>query len=248
METFLLNLLDTIGKINFSLVWKITILVLVVFWIVILDWVWLDAGERTSNRNARVIYLLLVLFFNILGWIIYLIIRPSQTIEQIYWADLERRYLKYETSELGDCPKCGTQLYPGYIYCPKCGLELKVKCKKCEMFIDKNNKFCPYCGEKTNNGSTNEAQVPSKEVMEQQIAASKQEVVEVVSNEQTKYSVKKQGLTVKLGSAIINSYQKFVDSLKTKRNLSEKKATKEETKPQAKHSKKEIKKKKSKKH
>ncbi len=216
METFLLNLLDSVGKINFQLVWKILLVVFVIFWIVVLDWVWLDAGERTGNKSARVCYLLLVLLFNVFGWIIYLIIRPSQTIEQIYWADLERRYLKYETAELGDCPTCGTQLYPGYIYCPKCGLELKIKCSGCDMYIEKSNEYCPYCGEKANKQTLEEDSTPSREVMEQQIQASKEEATKVVEAEQTRYSTKKQGFTVKVGSAIIGGYQIMAEKLRGK--------------------------------
>lgn len=214
METFLLNLLNTVGNINFTLVGKIFALVFIVFWIVVLDWVWTDAGERTSNRTSRIAYLLLPVFLNIFGWIIYLIIRPSQTIEQIYWSDLERRYLKYETAELGDCPKCGAQLYPGYTYCPKCGSEIKTKCTACEMYIDKNSKFCPYCGERTERERTVEEQVISKEIMEQQINESKEEAAKVVANEQTRYSVKKRSLTVKLGSAIIGGYQLMGEKIK----------------------------------
>lgn len=216
MESFLLNFLETVGNINFQLVWKIVILAFVIFWIVVLDWVWLDASERTTNKRARIIYLLLVLFFNVIGWIIYLIIRPSQTIEQIYWSDLERRYLKYETAELGDCPKCGTQLYPGYIYCPKCGLELKTKCKGCDVYIEKTNEYCPFCGTKVSKDVVVEEEVPSKEVMEQQIQASKEQAAKVVESEQTKYSTKKRSITVKVGSAIIHGYEGIVKNAKEK--------------------------------
>jgi RNA polymerase subunit RPABC4/transcription elongation factor Spt4 len=175
----------------------------------------LDAGERTSNKTARIIYLLLVVFFNVFGWIMYLILRPSQTIEQIYWADLERRYLKYETSELGDCVKCGTQLYPGYTFCPTCGSDIKIKCKSCDVYIEKNSEYCPYCGTKTvNEVLVSEDIAPSREVMEQQIQASKDEATKVVEAEQTRYSTKKRSLTVKVGSSIIAGYQILVGKVK----------------------------------
>jgi predicted RNA-binding Zn-ribbon protein involved in translation (DUF1610 family) len=162
-----------------------------------------------------VIYLLLVVFFNIFGWIMYLILRPSQTIEQIYWADLERRYLKYETSELDDCVKCGTQLYPGYTYCPSCGLEIRTKCKSCDVYIEKNNEYCPYCGDKTRNEVLEqEEDAPSREVMEHQIQASKDEATKVVEAEQTRYSTKKRSIAVKLGSSIIGGYKILFDKIK----------------------------------
>jgi hypothetical protein len=246
METFLLNLLNGVGQINFQLVWKLLAIAAVIFWIVVLDWVWLDAGERTSNKTARIIYLLLVVFFNIFGWIMYLILRPSQTIEQIYWADLERRYLKYETSELGDCPKCGTQLYPGYTYCPTCGLEIKQKCKSCNLYIEKNSEYCPYCGQKVAKVvQTQEEVAPSREVMEQQIQASKEEATKVVEAEQTRYSTKKRSLTVKLGSSIIGGYRILYEKIK-KIFVAPKKTI--EKKPTKVVSQKSKKKKKSKKH
>jgi len=214
METFLLNLLNGVGQINFQIVSKLFILVFVVFWIVVLDWVWMDSGERTTNRKARIIYVLLVLFLNIFGWIIYLIIRPSQTIEQIYWADLERRYLKYETAELGDCAQCGAQLYLGYTFCPKCGLEIKKKCRACGMYIEKDSEYCAFCGQKVAADAVVEEQVPSKEVMEQQIQASKEEAAKVVESEQTRYSTKKRSLTVKLGASLIHGYESLLGKMK----------------------------------
>ena len=209
MEDFLLNLLNGIGKINFKLVEIIFLLIFIIFWIVVLDWVWMDSGERTTNRKARIIYVLLVLFLNVIGWIIYLIIRPSQTIEQIYWADLERRYLKYETAELDDCVKCGTQLYPGYTYCPKCGLEIKMKCRACGTYIEKDSDFCPFCGKKVRAEEIVE-EAPSKEIMEQQIQASKEEAAMVVESEKTRYSTKKRSFAVKIGAALIHSYESLL--------------------------------------
>lgn len=214
IETVLLNFLNTIGNINFLTVGLIVGAIFVIFWLVVLDWVWLDSGERTTSRAARICYLLLVLILNILGWIIYLIIRPSQTIEQIYWSDLERRYLKFETLELGDCPKCGTQLYPGYVYCPKCGIELKIKCGQCGTYIEKNSAYCPFCGNDLGDAKSSKEVFPTKEVMEQQIEATRQEAVEAVDTSQVKYSVKKKGVTVKLGEAIIGGYRLLFNSLK----------------------------------
>lgn len=221
MEDFLLNLLNGVGQINFQIVSKLFILVFVVFWIVVLDWVWMDSGERTTNKKARIIYVLLVLFLNIFGWIIYLIIRPSQTIEQIYWADLERRYLKYETAELGDCVKCGAQLYPGYTFCPKCGLEVKKKCKACGMYIEKDSEYCAFCGQKISADNIVEEQAPSKEIMEQQIQASKEEAAKVVESEQTRYSTKKRSLTVKLGASLIHGYEAFLGKIKKEPQVQE---------------------------
>ena len=206
MEDFILNLLDSIGNIDFRFVGQVFIYSLIVFWLVVLYWVWLDSGERTSNKGLRCLYIFLVAFLNIIGWIIYLIIRPSQTIEEIYWSDLERRYLKYETAELGDCPKCGTQLFPGFEYCPKCRYILKRKCPNCKVRIDKKSKYCPYCGVEVDSRAKDEQLVPTKEVMEQQIETTKEEVIKTVEAQKTRYSTSSNFVT-KVGESIIGGYK-----------------------------------------
>jgi hypothetical protein len=213
MEQFILDLLENIGSIDFKFIWQIFLYALIVFWIVVLYWVWLDSGDRTSNRTSRYLYVLLVASLNIIGWIIYLIIRPSQTIEEIYWADLERRYLKYETAELGDCPQCGTQLYPGYTFCPNCKYKLKRKCAKCEVYVDKKNKYCPYCGEELRKRIAPEQISPTQEIMQKQIQATKEEATEVVETKRTRYSTQK-GFAVKVGESIVGGYRIIFSNLK----------------------------------
>lgn len=207
MEQFILDFLDGVSKIDFKSVWEIFFYALGMFWLVVIYWVWLDSGDRTSNIFVRISYVLLVTILNVIGWVIYLIIRPGQTIEEIYWSDLERRYLKFETAELGDCPKCGTQLAPGFTFCPNCRYKLKIKCPSCSVFLDRQSKFCPYCGEETRKKSSFVPQTsPTKEVMVEQILASKEQVTEAVEANKTRYSVQK-GVAIKLGDTIIRGYK-----------------------------------------
>lgn len=226
MEDFILNLLETAGSIDFRFVWQIFSYGLVVFWFVVLYWVWLDSGERTSNRTVRISYVILVAVLNVVGLLIYLIIRPSQTIEEIYWADLERRYLKYETAELGDCPRCGSQLFPGYTYCPNCKYKLKTKCPRCKVYVGKKNKFCPHCGEELRKRRSPEQESPTKEVMQQQIEATREEAKEVVESEKTRYS-KRGGPAMKIGESVVGGYKLIFGKVKGIFTNEEKKQEKE---------------------
>jgi RNA polymerase subunit RPABC4/transcription elongation factor Spt4 len=213
MEQFILNLLKSVGNIDFGFVWQIFLYSLIIFWLVVLYWIWLDSGDRTSNTTVRCLYVLLAASLNVIGLIIYLIIRPSQTIEEIYWADLERRYLKYETSSLGDCPQCGAQLYPGYNFCPNCKYKLKRRCSRCEVLVDRKNKYCPNCGQEMKKRVSPEEASPTKEVMEQQIQASKDEATEVVETKKTRYSIQS-GFSVKIGEAIVSGYEIIINKSK----------------------------------
>jgi hypothetical protein len=235
MEEFILNLLESIGDIDFSFVWQIFFYGLIVFWLVVLYWVWLDSGDRTSNKIVRCSYVLLVAVLNVIGLIIYLIIRPGQTIEEIYWADLERRYLKYETAELGDCPQCGRQLFPGYTFCPNCRYKIKRRCKNCQVFIDKKNKFCPHCGQEVKKRRSPEEASPSKEVMEEQIKATKEEAADAVESKKTRYS-RKGGFVVRVGESMVGGYKIIHNKLKGFFTKSEKeKAKKKEGKGKGKN-------------
>ncbi len=208
LEDIILDFFDFVGNIDFNMFGTLFVVALVVFWLVIIGWVWVDSSERTSKKGLKIGYILLVIFFNIFGLIIYLIIRPSETIEEIYWEDLERRYLKYETSELGDCPRCGSQLYPGYVFCTNCGYRLKVKCPQCGVLIDKDHVFCEYCGFKIKERATVQEEHPTVKVMEEQITATKREAEKTVESRMTKYKTGN-SFVVKLGNSIVSSVSKL---------------------------------------
>ena len=232
MEDFVLSVLEGAGSIDFNIVWKILLFAFVIFWIVVLDWIWADSGERTSSKRSRILYVILAAVFNVFGWLIYLIIRPSQTIEEIYWADLERRYLKYETSELGDCPKCGTQLYPGYLYCPSCNYKLKRKCPSCGVYVDKKSNFCPFCSAVIKTAVIEkEIVTPSIEEMQKQNLEVREELTEVVETQGTKYSGGRRSVTAKLGGKIVGGYKIIASGIA---GVFAKKESKEETTVQTK--------------
>ncbi len=209
MENFVLDFFEGLSNIDFNFVWTLFGIALGAFWIVVLYWVWLDSGERTTKKSVRIAYLLLVGLLFVVGLIIYMLIRPNQTIQEIYWADLERRYLKYETAELGDCPKCGTQLFPGFTYCPNCRYVLKVKCTQCEVEMDKQYRYCPSCGNQMRERiQTVTEELPTKEVMEEQIQASKEEAAGVVESNRVRYIARK-GVAEVIGDKITNLVKKL---------------------------------------
>jgi len=66
-------MLEFIGNVDFNLFSIVLGMVLILFWLVMIGWVWIDSGERTSKNSVRFVYLLLVIFLNIPGLVIYLI-------------------------------------------------------------------------------------------------------------------------------------------------------------------------------
>jgi hypothetical protein len=217
LEKIILSFFDFIGSIDFNMFGFVLGFVLVVFWLFIIGWVWIDSGERTSKKDSRIGYVLLAVFLNIPGLIIYLIIRPGDTIEEIYWADLERRYLKYETADLGDCPKCGSQLFPGYVHCANCGYEIKTRCPQCSVLVNKDHKYCEFCGFQLRERAIAEEKYPNVEVMEKQITATKEHAVETVESKRTRYKTG-HSFVVKLGDAIITPMLTIKERIKLGKN------------------------------
>ncbi len=153
VNNLVLGIFDGIGTFDFNTALKVVGLLFIIFWIMVSGWVFLDARERSQSKGFQILSFVFVLLFNLPGLFIYMIIRPKATIQEQYWADLEKRYLLYETAELFDCPKCGYPLQPGFVNCPNCAEVIKVKCE-CGVNIDKYWKHCPFCGRANNKAKT----------------------------------------------------------------------------------------------
>ncbi|MCK9369011.1 zinc ribbon domain-containing protein [Candidatus Dojkabacteria bacterium] len=228
LEQILLTVSNSIGNADFTIIIYVVSALFIVFWIFVLGWVWIDSGERTTNKMTRLVGVILVAVLNIIGLIIYLIVRPKQTIQELYWADLERRYLKYETAELGDCPNCGFSLQPGFNICPKCKYEIKINCKGCQMWIDKTYTYCPFCAKATRQVEEGEEVIASNEEMEEEINKSKEEAISVVTGNKTKY-VDRHGILSKIKGEISKIFKKKEKKV-VKKVVSKKKVSKKNKK------------------
>ena len=78
---------------------------------------------------------LLVLIGNLIGLIIYLIIRT----------DARPRIPRQDTPT---CPGCQKPVKDDFAFCPGCGQVLKPQCPKCQTEIREEWKICPHCGAK----------------------------------------------------------------------------------------------------
>ena len=222
-EDFILNMVDGIANTDYNMLGTVVGVISVIFWIVVTSWIWVDADDRTTNKWMRVFYVFIGLI-PIFGWIIYLIVRPSETIDEIYWGDLERRYLKYEAKDLGDCPKCGTQLFPGFVFCPTCQRRIKRKCSNCGVYIPLEYKYCTNCGNQMKREISKEKEL-SQEDMQKQIEETKEEAHETVKSKKSKYK-QEQNFIHGVGKSVIKGYTLL--GQKTKELLEKAKAARKE--------------------
>lgn len=113
-------------------------------WIFILVWVYRDAEQRGMSG---LLWMLLVLIGNIVGLIIYLIVRSESG----------RRTATATTNHNGKCPNCGKDVGGAYAYCPYCGTSLKPVCPSCKKPVNRDWKVCPNCGTSLEPGKVEQA-------------------------------------------------------------------------------------------
>ena len=134
--------LDITSGLDF--IFKALLIYAAVFWLALIVWVTRDVINRSNSIIFQTFTILLNTFLPVFGLIIYLLVRPSKTLLDSYYDELELKALnigKY-------CEKCSTPLNDTYDYCPECGMSLKKECASCKKQYFKTYKICPFCGEK----------------------------------------------------------------------------------------------------
>jgi RNA polymerase subunit RPABC4/transcription elongation factor Spt4 len=91
---------------------------------------------------------LVVWIFGPLGMLIYLILRPQETLSDAYARTLEEEALLQDiTEEQPVCPECKHRIEPDFIICPACHTELRKACPHCGRLMLLRWEICPYCAE-----------------------------------------------------------------------------------------------------
>jgi len=132
----------------FDWVIKGSLIYLGVLWLAIVIWVGRDIINRTNNILFQVFVILLNVVLPVFGLILYLIIRPSKTLLEKYYEELEYQFLADQTSSEEDCPKCEASIASDFLYCPACAEKVKNSCWHCNHIYLSKYVVCPYCGKK----------------------------------------------------------------------------------------------------
>jgi RNA polymerase subunit RPABC4/transcription elongation factor Spt4 len=125
---------------------------LIVFWISLVVWTWRDVHARTQDFLTQCLATGLVAVFFVCGLFIYMILRPRQTMAEVYERQLEEESLLAEMTERQTCNNCHARVEGDFQVCPSCGQKLKRPCFKCERLLELRWTFCPYCATNVTNG------------------------------------------------------------------------------------------------
>lgn len=116
-------------------------------WAALVMWTWLDIGGRTENILYRLGAILMVATGAILGFAIYLLLRPTLTKDEVHVRQIEEGLIASQ-SQLQACPNCYYSIRRDFSFCPNCSEKLTIECSTCSKKINLSWVTCPYCGDK----------------------------------------------------------------------------------------------------
>jgi Double zinc ribbon len=122
------------------------VLAIVVVWLALIVYTYLDAKRRISDPFL-VACATIGSFFPYIGTAIYAIVRPPEFLEDAHERELEIRAAELRVRQLTEasCPNCEYPIEKNYLRCPKCQRRLKDPCPSCAKPVDPRWSLCPYC-------------------------------------------------------------------------------------------------------
>ena len=105
-----------------NLLARLGVCAFLLYWMLMPVWVFVDAAKRD---NHPALWGVLTLVTNIIGLIVYLVVRPEKPT----------------------CKTCGESMSQAFVVCPLCGTRNKAQCCSCGKVIEEHWVFCPYCGQ-----------------------------------------------------------------------------------------------------
>lgn len=119
---------------------------LAALWLSLIIWTFRDMRGRSRDPFAQILAALVVAAIPIMGLVIYLILRPPETLAEAYERALEEEALLQEIEERPSCPGCSRIIENGWLLCPHCHTRLRKKCVDCEQLLELQWNLCPFCG------------------------------------------------------------------------------------------------------
>ena len=115
------------------------------FWFAIIVWTYRDIRKRTRDSLVQGLATALVLVFTLPGLLLYMILRPQETLAAAYARSLEEESLLQDIEDRQSCPNCRRRVHSDYVLCPNCRTQLKQVCLGCDRLISLSWTVCPYC-------------------------------------------------------------------------------------------------------
>jgi hypothetical protein len=135
-----------INNSGLNLAASLFVLVLVVLWLALIVYTYLDAKRRISDPFL-IACATIASFFPYIGTAVYVIVRPPEFLEDAHERELEIKAAELKVRQLTEqsCPNCEYPVEKNYLRCPQCQRRLKDPCPTCSKPVDPRWALCPYC-------------------------------------------------------------------------------------------------------
>jgi RNA polymerase subunit RPABC4/transcription elongation factor Spt4 len=116
-------------------------------WFVLIVWAYRDIESRSKSVVTQIFSTLLVVLFFVPGALLYMVLRPKETLDSTFQRSLEEEYLMQDLEATPLCPSCQQHIRDDFKVCPNCRTQLREACPACERLVDLRWNICPYCSE-----------------------------------------------------------------------------------------------------
>jgi hypothetical protein len=147
-----------------NLVATLFVLMLVVLWLALIVYTYLDARRRISDPFL-VACATVASFFPYIGTAVYAIVRPPEFLEDAHERELEIKAAELKVRQLREqtCPNCEYPVEKNFLRCPNCQRRLKDPCPTCSKPVDPRWGLCPYCETTLSGGGGERQRRPQKQ-------------------------------------------------------------------------------------
>jgi hypothetical protein len=141
---------DFINNPIVGLAGQLIVIYAVLLWLGTAYWAFRDMQARTENPILPYFAAALIIFFTpllfLFAVILYLIIRPRETLAEVYERSLAEESLLAEVEKNELCPVCRDRVHLDWIVCPNCRTRLHRVCPSCNRLAEPDWPLCAYCG------------------------------------------------------------------------------------------------------
>jgi len=91
---------------------------LAALWLSLIIWTFRDIKNRSKDRLARILAILVVAVLFLPGILVYFILRPSRTLDEEFQKTLEEEALLQTIEDIPLCPGCSRRVKETRLICP----------------------------------------------------------------------------------------------------------------------------------
>ncbi len=129
---------------------QLIVIYVVLLWLGIAYWSFRDMQARTENPILPYFAAALIIFFTpllfLFAVVLYLIVRPRETLAEVYERSLSEETLLAEVERNRLCPTCRQHVDADWLVCPNCRTRLHRVCPACKHLAEPDWSICAFCG------------------------------------------------------------------------------------------------------